>query len=150
MKKFLTLLYLTTALSAKADYWTQKASMAGGMRYPAVGFSIGNKGYIGTGNNSPTFYQDLWEYDPVANTWTQKANLPGAARSFACGFSSSSKGYIGLGQNPGGYLLDFWEYDPASNSWTQIADFGGGARAFTPTGFSVGGYVYVGLGLDGT
>ena len=30
--------------------WTQKADFGGTARYAAVGFSIGNKGYIGTGH----------------------------------------------------------------------------------------------------
>ena len=49
----------------------------------AVGFSIGGKGYIGTGAIwSPTwiYYKDFWEYDPVANTWTQKEDVGGTAR----------------------------------------------------------------------
>jgi hypothetical protein len=32
-----------------ADTWTQKADVGGEAREFAVGFSIGNKGYIGTG-----------------------------------------------------------------------------------------------------
>lgn len=151
MKKF-TVLTLSLSLSLsllKADYWTQKANLTGGMRYVAVSFSIGDKGYVGTGNNITTYFQDFWEYDPVTNTWTQKANFPGDPRYFACGFSLGSKGYIGLGQSPSGYYQDFWAYTPATNSWAQIADFGGGARGFQPTAFSLDGYGYVGLGFNG-
>ena len=32
-----------------ANTWTQKADFGGTARYGAVGFSIGSKGYIGTG-----------------------------------------------------------------------------------------------------
>ena len=32
-----------------ANAWTQKADFGGTARYCAVGFSIGSKGYIGTG-----------------------------------------------------------------------------------------------------
>ena len=36
-------------LFAAADTWTQKADFGGTARDSAVGFSIGSKGYIGTG-----------------------------------------------------------------------------------------------------
>ena len=150
MKKIITLtLSLSLSLSLlKADYWTQKASLTGGARYVAVGFSIGNKGYIGTGYGT-AYLNDFWEYDPASNSWTQKANLAGIPRYFASGCAIGSKGYLGLGQDPGGYLQDFWAYDPATNSWMQVANFGGGARGFQATAFSLNGYGYVGLGFDG-
>ena len=66
----------------------------------AVGFSIGSKGYIGTGLLIVTFhFKDFWEYDPATNTWTQKADFGGTARTNAVGFSIGSKGYIGTGND---------------------------------------------------
>jgi len=43
--------------------WTQTANFGGGEQYGAVGFSIGSKGYIGTGANSSSYLKDFWEYD---------------------------------------------------------------------------------------
>src|ERR1039458_4739017 len=43
--------------------WTQKANFGGIAREVAVGFSIGNKGYIGTGVFSPNIYRDFWEWN---------------------------------------------------------------------------------------
>ena len=61
--------------------WTQKADFGGTARYVAVGFSIGSKGYIGTGDDDLNqFLKDFWEYDPATNTWTQKADFGGTAR----------------------------------------------------------------------
>ncbi len=92
--------------------WTQKANFGGGQRRDAVGFSIGSKGYIGTGQNQlGGFHADFWEFDPIANTWTQKANVGGGVRMSAVGFSIGSKGYIGTG-NGGSPQTDFWEYGP--------------------------------------
>jgi hypothetical protein len=122
--------------------WTQKANFGGGVRANAVGFSIGSKGYIGTGSNSG-FKNDFWEYDPTSNTWTQKANFGGTARILAVGFSIGSKGYIGTGNKD-----DFWEYDPIGNTWTQKANFGGTAR-YEAVGFSIGSKGYIGTGTDG-
>ena len=127
--------------------WTQKADFGGAARSYAVGFSIGSKGYIGTGVDGHTFYKDFWEYDPVANLWAQKADFGGAARCLSTSFSIGSKGYIGTGVD--GYTAnkDFWEYDPATNAWNQKADFGGAARYYA-TSFSIGSKGYIGTGFS--
>ncbi len=124
--------------------WTPKADFGGDGRIMAVGFSIGNKGYIGTGviaSNS----NDFWEYDPSKNLWTKKADFPGIERWAAVGFSIGNKGYIGTGGNGIRPFKDFWEYDPSNNTWTQKADFPGTARSGA-VGFSIGSKGYIGLG----
>jgi N-acetylneuraminic acid mutarotase len=128
-----------------SNVWTQKANFGGGLRAFAVGFSIGIKGYVGTGyNNSDR--KDFWEYDPGMDTWTKKADFGGEARDYAVGFSIGSKGYIGTGINIGTKYKDFWEYDPVTNAWKKKADFGGTAR-WTATGFSIGSKGYIGTGV---
>jgi hypothetical protein len=131
------------------NIWTQKADFAGTERYGAVGFSIGAKGYIGTGSNNSLLNNDFWEYDPPTNLWTQKADFPGIARRLAVGFSIGTKGYIGTGYNDANTLSDFWQYDPPTNLWTQKADFAGTAR-YSAVGFSIGtkGYIGTGASLD--
>jgi N-acetylneuraminic acid mutarotase len=111
-----------------------------------VAFSIGDKGYMGTGTEiGATLRYDFWEYDPAADVWTQRADFSAAARSHAVGFSIGGKGYLGTGW-AGMDREDFWEYDPATDTWTQKADFGGGARSGA-VGFSIGGKGYVGTGV---
>lgn len=139
------------------DAWTQKANFGGGTRAEAVGFSIGNYGYIGTGNagigtDDLTFFpqKDLWQYDPTADTWTRKADLPGLIRWAATGFAVGGNGYIGLGatgacNSCAVFQNDFWQYDPTTDSWQQIAGFEPPARAFATT-FSIGNKGYLGLG----
>ena len=121
------------------------------MRARGVGFSIGSKGYTGTGYNvsSPYYYNDFWEYDPASNIWTQKADFGGTGRSSAVGFSIGNKGYIGTGaESVFPYKKnDFWEYDPANDTWTQKADFGGGERYYA-VGFSIESKGYIGTGWD--
>ena len=100
----------------------QKSDFKGSERNRAVGFSIDDKGYIGTGrnfSNSYNFYKDFWEYDPKTDIWTQKADLYEGERSDAVGFSIGSKGYIGTGycyrcyeDNIHYFYGDFWEYSP--------------------------------------
>ena len=48
------------------DVWTQKTNFGGTARNLASGFSIGGKGYLGTGHDgSPQ--NDFWQYTPESN-----------------------------------------------------------------------------------
>jgi hypothetical protein len=134
---------------ADANTWTQKTNFGEVARDGAARFSIGSKGYIGTGWDGSLYYSDFWEYDPAADTWTQMANFGGVERYNAVGFSIGSKGYMGTGYNDssGGYD-DFWEYNPDDNKWTQKADFGGGGKRDSSVGFSIGNKGYIGTGLN--
>src|SRR5262245_4916643 len=79
--------------------WVQKANFGGPARFVAAAFSIGNKGYIGTGRDGSAagFSKDFWEWDQVNDTWTQKADFGGEQKMAAAGFSISDKGYIATG-----------------------------------------------------
>ncbi|TAL58005.1 MAG: hypothetical protein EPN85_12645, partial [Bacteroidetes bacterium] len=143
-----------SALSYEKDFWewdqttniwVQKADFAGTSRYFAVGFSIGAKGYIGTGI-IPNLYSDFWEWDQASDVWTQKASFGGGGRYGSVGFSIGSKGYIGTGLGFG-HKQDFWEWDQTTDVWTQKADFGGGLRV-DAVGFSIGAKGYIGGGRD--
>lgn len=114
----------------------------GGVRTGAAYFSIGNKGYIGTGYNGIP-KTDFWEYDPFTDVWTQKADLPGTrGRTNAVGFRAGNKGHIGAGFG-NTWLSDFWEYDPQTNSWVQIPSI---VQRDYLTSFTIGDTGYVGLG----
>jgi len=143
---------LPTAYSFSQGTWTQKADFGGIARYSAVGFSSGNKGYIGTGGDNTTSFKDFWEYNPSLNAWIQKADFGGTARRHAVGFSIGTKGYIGTGDDYTAIKRDFWEYDTTLNTWTQIADFGGSGRGNqgNAVSFVIGSYAYVGTGNDST
>ena len=139
MKKLLPFIFLfySGVLFAQGT-WTQKADLLGAGTYSSVGFSIGLKGYILSG-------QDFLEYDQATDTWTAKANFPGTARTGAVGFSIGTKGYLGTGKDSDPYKDDFWEYDQPTDTWTQKANFGGPARAYA-VGFSIGAKGYIGTG----
>jgi N-acetylneuraminic acid mutarotase len=125
--------------------WAQKTDFGGSARWGAVGFSIGSKGYFGTGRGND-YYKDFWEYDPATNTWTQKSDFGGDARYLAVGLNIGSKGYLGMGYNDNnGDMADLWEYDPATNTWARKADFVGVVRR-NAVSFSIGNKGYYGTG----
>ena len=135
------------SVTVAPNNWIEKSNFGGSPRYWAVGFSIGNKGYIGTGWDGLNLKKDFWEFDPSTNSWTQKADFGGNARYNAIGFSIGNKGYIGTGYD-GSYKNDFWEFEPANNTWIQKANFGGNGRS-QAIGFSIGNKGYIGTGSDG-
>jgi len=72
--------------------WTQKADFGGSARGWAVGFSIGTKGYIGTGaDNLNGDLKDFWEWNQSTNVWSQKADFGGTGRNAAVGFPLAVK-----------------------------------------------------------
>ena len=158
MKKlypFLALIFFLSSaigsLAQPANTWTQKANFGGFGRWLAVGFSIGHKGFIGTGQDLNNNYRkDFWEYDTVTNTWSQKADFGGTPRYGAVGFSIGAYGYLGTGYDTGSYIWsDFWKYDTTANNWAQVAPFGGTPR-YVAVGFSIGNKGYIGTGNDNT
>ena len=142
-----TIFYGEAKIALIENVWIPKANFGGGDVECAVGFSIGNKGYIGTGRNESGRKEDFWEYDPQADLWTQRANFGGGKRYDAVGFSIGNKGYIGTGWGENGISHDFWEYDPQTNLWSQHANVGGGGRR-NAVGFSIGNKGYIGTGQD--
>ena len=130
--------------------WQRKPIFAGANRKKLVGFSIGNKGYIGLGTNDDVNgMSDFWEFDPETQTWTQKANYPGGARYAAIGFSIADMGYVGTGVHANVQYSDFYQFNPLTNEWTAKANFGGGNRCASVS-FSIGSVGYVACGLAGS
>ena len=147
-KKFtllLTIFILTNVFSQGT--WTQKTSFPGSARQTGVGFSIGCKGYVGTGYNGGIRLDDFYEYNPATDTWTLKAPYGGGGIDYAAGIVIGNKGYIGTGYCC--FLNLFWEFDPSGNNWAQKTNFAGAGRA-SAGGFGIGNYGYIGAGWDGT
>lgn len=95
--------------------WTQKADYPQD-RFAVVGFTIGNKGYIGSGNEqSFGDRNEFYQFDPVLNVWTTKANFPFPAGGNIA-FEIGGTGYMGLGN---GYGL--YSYNPITDIWTSVS-----------------------------
>lgn len=163
MNNLLLILFLSLfsahSFSQTENFWTKKSNYGtdtivdGLKRDRAVGFSIGDCGYIGTGiDTAEVVRNDFWKYDPVLNSWSQIATLPGSVRRNALAFSIGNKGYVGTGINTvnsgdigSTTLNDFWEYNPATNAWIQKANYPGSFSAgiYFATGFSIDSKGYV-------
>ncbi|MDN5211280.1 kelch repeat-containing protein [Fulvivirgaceae bacterium BMA12] len=102
-----------------SDSWTKLKDFAGTRRYNAVGFSLNNMGYLGTGFDGDNFNNDFWQYNPSNDSWTEIRSLPGQKREEGLAFVIDGLAYVGAGRNNGLYEDDFWEFNPADNSWTS-------------------------------
>ncbi len=119
-----TAIVLSSAESAKADTWTQKADMPTA-RYGSSTCVVDGKIYAIGGVGG---LKKVEEYNPATDTWTKKADMP-TGRTFLASSTVDGKIYA-----IGGYtshaanstkLAAVEEYDPATNTWTKKADMPG-------------------------
>jgi N-acetylneuraminic acid mutarotase len=141
------------------DTWTQLHDFGGTARYNAVAFSIGEKGYVGTGNDGANWNGDFWQYNPSDDSWQEIISYPGQKREEATAFVLDNKAYIMTGRNNGVTDLDFFQFDPASKTWTKLtptddtdyyASFGSAARRYNAVSFTLNGYAYIATGINST
>lgn len=96
-------------------------------------------------------YDQIWRYDPNANSWWFVNNFPGVAELASVAFVQHDKAYIVCGHGATGSEVtsEVWEFDPITYGWTQIDDFPGTSRRYS-TGFSIGDRSYLSTGTNGT
>jgi len=103
-----------------ANTWTKKADFAGTARSRAVGFAIGDKGYITCGWDG-TYYKDMYVYNPTTDSWASEVSLGGDKRVGAMSFVYNDEAYILGGTSSSGQAAtDFWKFSPATDSWTEL------------------------------
>jgi hypothetical protein len=141
----------TTIPYTQNGNWVARSQLNGPGRSEAIGFTIDDFAYLGTGwDGLNKRYGDFWKYDAVSDSWAQVASLPvGAERSSAVGFSAAGNGYCSTGYDGFNYKADTWQFNVAANTWTQTTDFPGGPR-YESVAFGIGNYGYVGTGFDGS
>jgi N-acetylneuraminic acid mutarotase len=135
--------------------WTQVQSFPGQARSNAVGFNIGNTGYLGSGlaNDGNTALADFYSYNPSTNTWSSIDSIHNDTASFArydaVAFSFDTTAYVLTGTNSYNYFGDVWRYSPTSNTWIQQSYYPGSPRSgavsfvyhgqgYLVTGFTLG------------
>jgi N-acetylneuraminic acid mutarotase len=124
-----------TGYDSAYGVWTQVQSFPGQPRSRAVGFAIGNIGYIGSGlaNDNATALADFYAYNPAANTWSPIDSLQNDTASFprydAVSFSFDTTAYVLTGANGPYCFGDVWRYSPTTNTWIQQAYYPGSRRS---------------------
>ena len=141
--------------------WGRNALMPGVGRALAVGFSIGDKGYVSTGFLTSGYSQAIYEIDPLIQDSINSIGRPygrstrissdflGTPRQAATSFVINDKAYLGLGDNVkgrNGSFNDLYVFDPQTQIWSQKKDVGVENRHFS-TSFAVNGkgYIYGGF-----
>ncbi len=114
-----TAIVLTSAASARAATWTQKADMPTARWHLSTSVVDGKIYAIGGVGGS----NKVEEYDPATDTWTEKADMP-TGRVFLATSLVDGKIYAIGGETfwRGTQLATVEEYDPATDTWTQKAD----------------------------
>lgn len=137
----------TWRFDAKALAWVELAAKGPSPRYdsvlrhvaagqPMVLFA-GSKGASGKGN----FYNDVWRFDPMAQTWTQtqvSGTTPPGRRTPWLLVEPNGAGFIMgfgvMGILPDQALDDLWRFDFAKAAW-QVIDEAGDEMGPEPRGY---------------
>ena len=125
----------TNGFDSAYGTWTQMQAFPGQPRSNAVGFSIGNTGYIGSGlaNDGVTALADFYAYNPGANTWSLIDSLHAENTSYprfdAVAFSFDTTAYVLTGTNGTNYFGDVWRYSTTANAWIQQSNYPGNPRS---------------------
>jgi len=126
-------------------YWQALGSVIPA-RHGAMMVSLNGYLWVFGGYNDSGWLDDLWRYDPGADSWTQMASAPPARFG---GAMAALNGYLWVyGGHDGSFLNDLWRYDPASDSWTQMASGPSARRMHTMD--ALNGYLWVFGGYDGS
>jgi hypothetical protein len=130
--------------------WAQIASFPGPARSDAVGFTIGNTGYLGSGlaSDGETPLADFYSYNPGANTWTEIDSISNGDSTYprfdAVAFGFDTTAYVLTGTDDYYYYVDVWRYSPTTNTWIRQHAFPGSQRSGAVS------FVHNGLGYIAT
>lgn len=145
-----------------ANTWKQLSDFGGTARYNTIGFSIGSRGYVGTGYDGNEYNSDFWEYDPASDTWGEIKSYPGEKIEGGLAMIVNNKAYICGGRNNGLFNTGLWEFDPSGSEvvWTKRSpetdeayydDFESAVNRYDAATFTVEDKAYIvgGVGSSG-
>jgi N-acetylneuraminic acid mutarotase len=142
-----------------ANEWTQLNNFGGTARFNAIGFAVGDKAFVGTGNDGSNYLGDFWEYTPSTDTWQEIISYPGQKREEGLVFVLEGKAYVCGGKNNGLTDTEFWEFDPELKSWTNrrpssdedyYDEFVAAVRRYGAIAFTYNGKAYITTGIGST
>jgi len=124
------------------------AGLPAGGRAAARACTLSGKGYVFAGRDEKGRYtNDLWQYDPAADSWSKVTNFPGKVRVSAAFAAYDGALYAGMGYGVGkiyadsSYLHDWWRWNPGTNTWDTLAPYPY-ETTVAPTMFVVGSRIY--------
>jgi len=148
MKKFFKLfLFLLIINDCAFASWVAISNFPGGKREITSYFSINVDGYVGSGRNSGTEYNDLWKFN-VQGVWTQLNPYPGNGLVSPANFVIADSAYIVCGYGYGLPHNSVWCYNSLTNSWSAKNNFPGTSR-YSTVGFSINDFGYILTGWNG-
>lgn len=125
--------------------WTAIADeFPGSARLSAVSFTIGDKGFVGTGYDG-NYLNDVYAFSATTKKWSKAASFSGPKRRDAVSMVINNVAYVGCGNNNGSRQVDWWSYDPSADQWTQKLDFTSDQRSSIQRNYAVT-FVLNGLG----
>lgn len=135
------------------DEWETLDDFPGPARSFSIGIEYDGKGYIGFGMGpGQEHLDDLWRYDPESEEWEELTPCPCDGRRHPVLEAQNGRIFAGLGDEVVGQSIedldDWWAYDIEDDEWEQMDDLPGPARHH-PFHFSIGYYVYAGMGHSG-
>lgn len=125
------------------NVWTEKDPLPSYPRRGAVGFTLGDYGFVGCGQlqGAPTYLgNDFYAYHVPTETWYTMPSMPGPARTSSCAFVIGDNAYVGTGSAPSA-SLDFYSYN-LSTGWSVKANVGVTPRV-EAYGFAIQGKGYI-------
>ncbi len=125
--------------------WKTLENFPGDSKMDFVGFSYGNKGYVGCGFDGSEYINEIWEYNADKDQWRKMRDFPGTSTSEGVVFVIDKYAYLGLGWDYPEYLRDFWQYDMIENRWVQLDNSLYAAQGAFSMVVSNKGYVGAGL-----
>lgn len=110
------------AYNPTTNSWSEVASLPAEAeaRYYAVGFSIKDFGFIGTGTtgSSGSYLSDFWKYNPSSNSWT-RANSVKDKRRQAVAFVINDSAYVVTGSSTSETATRMYVYDFTNDQWNE-------------------------------
>lgn len=135
----------------QTDSWTRKDDFAGSARYGAIGFSLADYGYVGTGYDGG-WLKDFYRFNPSApsgSQWTVVNGFGGFKRVYGSVFVIGEYAYILCGEQNGSLPEDFWRFD--GQTFTRLRDIANtnGEEDYDDD-YAITRYATVAFVLDGT
>lgn len=112
----------------------------------AVGFAVGNYGYVGTGYDDDGASKYMFQYDPSQNKWEEVEGVKVSKRYGASTFIIDQTVYFVGGVENSMYVVDFVSFNPTTNEWKtykKLSEYNKDLARDAASAFSINGKGYL-------